>query len=166
MAFEVCGWLEYRDLTTGHTNENWFVILLSLVYFGDWVTKIWNFCPPKTNNNAQLRTQGWDSPCPDITVFSSCFSLEYCQSKTKIAFGESYPRLLQTIWMSTFSQFQSFLKYFYFWFWIACLVRFNVTFSEPSKQEHSSIFNEISYNSSTYNYFVSSFKQNIFLQKT
>ena len=48
----------YRDLTTVYTNENWFVILLSHVYFGDWVTKIRHFSPLKTNNSAQLRTQG------------------------------------------------------------------------------------------------------------
>ena len=37
-------------------NENWFVILLSHVHFGDWVTEIWHFSLLKTNNRAQLRT--------------------------------------------------------------------------------------------------------------
>ena len=40
-----------------YSNENWFVILFSCVYFGDWVTKIYHFSPLKTNNSAQLRTQ-------------------------------------------------------------------------------------------------------------
>ena len=39
-----------------YTDENWFVILLSHVYFGDWVTKIRHFSLLKTNNSAQLRT--------------------------------------------------------------------------------------------------------------
>ena len=39
-----------------YTNGNWFVILMSHVYFGDLVTKICNFIPLKTNNSAQLRT--------------------------------------------------------------------------------------------------------------
>ena len=43
----------YRDL---YTNENWFVILLSRVYFAVWVTQIRQFSPLKTNNRAQLRT--------------------------------------------------------------------------------------------------------------
>ena len=51
-----------RDLTTVYTNENWFLILLSHVHFGDWVTEIWHFSPLKTNNSAQLRT----------TLYSSC----------------------------------------------------------------------------------------------
>ena len=46
----------YRDLTTVYTNENWFIILLSCVHFGDWVTEIWHFSPLKTNNSVQLRT--------------------------------------------------------------------------------------------------------------
>ena len=40
----------YRDLTTVYTNENWFVILLSRIYFSDWVTKIRHYSPLKTNN--------------------------------------------------------------------------------------------------------------------
>ena len=44
-----------RDLTTVYTNKNWFVILLSHVYFGDWVTKIRHLSLLKTNNSAQLR---------------------------------------------------------------------------------------------------------------
>ena len=46
----------YRDLATMYTNQNWFVILLSSVYFSDWVTEIRHFSPLKTNNSAQLRT--------------------------------------------------------------------------------------------------------------
>ena len=53
------GGVLYRDLPTIYTNENWFVIFLSRVYFGDWVTEIWHFSPPKTNNSAQLRAIGW-----------------------------------------------------------------------------------------------------------
>ena len=47
----------YRDLTTVYTNDNWFVILLSHVYFRDWVTKIWHFSSLKLANSAQLRTR-------------------------------------------------------------------------------------------------------------
>ena len=47
----------YRDLTSVYTNDNKFVILLSRVYFGDWVTKICHFSPLKTNNSVQLRTE-------------------------------------------------------------------------------------------------------------
>ena len=39
------------DWPTVYTNDNWFVILLSHVYFGDWVTEIWHFSPLKTNNS-------------------------------------------------------------------------------------------------------------------
>ena len=46
----------YRDLTTVYKNDNWFVILLSVVYFGDWVNKIYHLSPLKTNNSVQLTT--------------------------------------------------------------------------------------------------------------
>ena len=41
-----------------YTNDNWYVILLSCVYFGNLVTKICHFSPLKNNNRAQLRTSG------------------------------------------------------------------------------------------------------------
>ena len=49
----------YMDLTTVYTNENWFVILLSCVYFGDLATVICHFSLLKTNNSAQLRTASY-----------------------------------------------------------------------------------------------------------
>ena len=39
-----------RDLTSVYINDNWFVILLSCVYFGDWATEIRHFSLLKTNN--------------------------------------------------------------------------------------------------------------------
>ena len=38
-----------------YTNENWFVILLSRVYFGDLVTEIYYFSPLNGKYAAQLR---------------------------------------------------------------------------------------------------------------
>ena len=45
----------YRDLTTVYTNDNRFVILLSRVYFSNWVTEIQHSSPLKPNNSVQLR---------------------------------------------------------------------------------------------------------------
>ena len=59
----------YRDLATTYTNENWFVILLSCVYFGDSVTEICHLCPLKTNNSAQLRTHTLHLPLSHIIVW-------------------------------------------------------------------------------------------------
>ena len=47
----------YRDLAFMYTNENWFVILLSKVYFGDLVTEIHYLSPLNDNISAQLRTR-------------------------------------------------------------------------------------------------------------
>ena len=64
-----------RDLTTVYTNDNWLLILLSHVHFGDWVTEIWHFSPLKTNNSAQLRTNYFCTfkirvrPCPLSHLF-------------------------------------------------------------------------------------------------
>ena len=44
-----------------YTIRTGFVILLSPVYFGDWVIEIRHFSPLKTNNRAQLRT-AWVKP--------------------------------------------------------------------------------------------------------
>ena len=43
-------------MKTVYTNENWFVISLSSVYFGDWVTKIRHFSLLKPIIAHQLRT--------------------------------------------------------------------------------------------------------------
>ena len=40
-----------------YTNENWFVILLSQVYFEDLVTEIHYFSPLNDNISAQRRTR-------------------------------------------------------------------------------------------------------------
>ena len=48
----------YMALAIMYRNDNCFVILMSGVYFGDWVTKIWHFSPLKTINSVQLRTAG------------------------------------------------------------------------------------------------------------
>ena len=37
--------MKYRDLAIMYINENWFVIFLSRLYFGDLVTKIHYFSP-------------------------------------------------------------------------------------------------------------------------
>ena len=47
----------YWDLAFMYTNENWFVILLSQVYFGDLVTEIRYLSPLNDNISAQLRTR-------------------------------------------------------------------------------------------------------------
>ena len=58
----ICNWQQmwmtavYRDLAMVYTNENWFVILLSRVYFRDLVTEIHYFSLLNSNNSAQLRT--------------------------------------------------------------------------------------------------------------
>ena len=57
-----------RDLTTVYTYDNWFVILLSLVYFGDWVTKMQHFSPLKTRNSAQLKTVGMSYGTFKVTI--------------------------------------------------------------------------------------------------
>ena len=46
----------HRDLAMVYTNENWYVILLSQIYFGDLVTKIYYFSPQNSKYSAQLRT--------------------------------------------------------------------------------------------------------------
>ena len=51
----------YKDLAMVFTNENWFVILLSGVYFGDLVTEIFYFSPQNskkrtTQNTFEYRT--------------------------------------------------------------------------------------------------------------
>ena len=65
----------YRDLGMVYTNDNWFVILLSHVYFRDWVTKIWHFSLLKTNNSLQLRTQ----VSKPLVYFESVWVIIFCQ---------------------------------------------------------------------------------------
>ena len=51
-----------KDLAMVYTNENWFVILLSRVYFGDLVTERYYFSPLNSKYSAQLRTPIKNSP--------------------------------------------------------------------------------------------------------
>ena len=51
-----------------YTNDNWFVILLSRVYFGDRVTELRHFSPLKTNNSAQLRTMSLHGAQNSVTI--------------------------------------------------------------------------------------------------
>ena len=48
----------YRDFATMYTKDNWFVILLSLVYFGNWVTEIRHFSLLEANEIAYNSEQG------------------------------------------------------------------------------------------------------------
>ena len=48
--------MNMTDLAMVCTNENWFVIHLSRVYFGDLVSEIHYFSPLNGNITAQLRT--------------------------------------------------------------------------------------------------------------